>query len=166
MLLDEVLSKEPLGPVVPLGDDQWFDVVKWVVFATIEAEELGITAANVASMVGGENPVVRRLLGDEGDLGPMLALSNDWVVKVIGSVGNYGEIYDRNLGPEHPLRHRARSERAVDRRRACCTRRRTADPRDAGRDARASRPTLTPRPRPFPLMRDHAAPGARHAPVA
>ncbi len=103
VLLDEVLSKEPLGPVAPLNDDQWFNVVKWVVFATIEAEELGITAENVASMVGGENPVVRRLLGDEGDLGQMLALSSDWVVKVIGSVGNYGEIYDRNLGPETPF---------------------------------------------------------------
>jgi general L-amino acid transport system substrate-binding protein len=103
VILDETLSKEPLGPVVPLGDDQWFNVVKWVVFATIEAEELGITSENVASMVGGENPVVRRLLGDEGDLGQSLALSNDWVVDVIGAVGNYGEIYDRNLGPSTPF---------------------------------------------------------------
>lgn len=103
VLLDAVLSKEPLGPVAPLNDVQWFNIVKWVVFATIEAEELGITSENVASMVGGENPVVRRLLGDEGDLGQALALSNTWVVDVISAVGNYGEIYDRNLGSETPF---------------------------------------------------------------
>jgi general L-amino acid transport system substrate-binding protein len=103
VLLDEVLSKEPLGPVVPMGDDQWFNVVKWTVFATIEAEELGITSDNVASMVGGENPVVRRFLGDEGDLGSALALPNDWVVKTIGAVGNYAQIFERNLGPETPF---------------------------------------------------------------
>jgi general L-amino acid transport system substrate-binding protein len=103
VILEEVLSKEPLGPVVPVGDPQWFDIVKWTVFATIEAEELGITSENVASMVGGENPVVRRLLGDEGDLGQAMALSNDWVVNVIAAVGNYGEIFDRNLGPATPF---------------------------------------------------------------
>lgn len=103
VILDDVLSKEPLGPVVPMGDPQWFDIVKWVVFATFEAEELGITSDNVASMVGGENPVVRRLLGDEGDLGQAMALPNDWVVKVISGVGNYGQIFDRNLGPDTPF---------------------------------------------------------------
>lgn len=103
VILEEVLSKEPLGPVVPVGDPQWFDIVKWTVFATMEAEELGITSENVASMVGGGNPVVRRLLGDEGDLGQAMALSNDWVVDVIGAVGNYGEIFDRNLGPSTPF---------------------------------------------------------------
>jgi general L-amino acid transport system substrate-binding protein len=102
-ILDETLSKEPLGPAVPLGDDQWFNVVKWVVFALIEAEELGITSENVASMVGGDNPVVRRLLGDEGDLGQYLALSNDWVVDVVSAVGNYGEIFERNLGATTPF---------------------------------------------------------------
>ena len=101
VILDDVLSKEPLGPVVPLGDDQWFNVVKWTVFATIEAEELGITSENVQEMADtSENPVVRRLLGVEGDLGPLLGLENDWVINVISAVGNYGEIYDRNLGPE------------------------------------------------------------------
>ncbi len=103
VLLPDVLSKEPLGPVVPLGDDQWFNVVKWVVFATIQAEESGITSANVAEMTGSTDPVIARLLGAEGDLGSYLALPNDWVVKVITAVGNYGEIFDRNLGPATPL---------------------------------------------------------------
>jgi general L-amino acid transport system substrate-binding protein len=100
-ILDAVMSKEPLGPVAPLGDDQWFNIVKWVVFATIEAEEQGITADNVEEMVGSDNPVVARLLGADGDLG--LGLEPDWVVTMIGAVGNYGEIYDRNLGPGTPF---------------------------------------------------------------
>jgi len=104
VILDEVMSKEPLGPVVPLGDDQWFNVVKWVVYATIAAEEEGITQANVEDEAAtSENPVVRRLLGAEGDLGTLLGLENDWVVDVITAVGNYGEIYDRNLGPDTPI---------------------------------------------------------------
>jgi general L-amino acid transport system substrate-binding protein len=101
VILDEVMSKEPLGPVVPFGDEQWFNIVKWTVFATIEAEELGITQDNVAEMVGSDNPLVARLLGGEGDLG--LGLEADWVVDVITAVGNYGEIYDRNLGPGTPF---------------------------------------------------------------
>ena len=100
-ILDAVMSKEPLGPVAPLGDDAWFNVVKWVVFATIEAEEQGITSDNVEEMVGSDNPVVARLLGGDGDLG--LGLEADWVVTMIGAVGNYGEIYDRNLGPGTPF---------------------------------------------------------------
>jgi general L-amino acid transport system substrate-binding protein len=97
VILEEVMSKEPLGPVVPFGDEQWFNIVKWTVFATIEAEELGITQANVADMASDESPLIARLLGAEGDLG--LGLEPDWVVDVISAVGNYGEIYDRNLGP-------------------------------------------------------------------
>jgi len=103
IILPDVLSKEPLGPVVPLGDDQWFNVVKWVVFGLIQAEESGVTSANVAEQVGSSDPVVARLLGAEGDLGSYLALPNDWAVKAIGAVGNYGEIFDRNLGPDTPL---------------------------------------------------------------
>jgi general L-amino acid transport system substrate-binding protein len=99
----DVLSKEPLGPAVPLGDDQWFNVVKWVVYGLIQAEESGITAANVADQVSSTDPVVARLLGAEGDLGSYLALPNDWAVKAITAVGNYGEIFDRNLGPATPL---------------------------------------------------------------
>jgi general L-amino acid transport system substrate-binding protein len=101
VILDDVLSKEPLGPVVPLGDDEWFNVVKWVVFATIQAEESGITSSNVQDMAGSDDPVVARLLGAEGDLG--LGLEADWVVDVISAVGNYAEIYDRNLGPGTPF---------------------------------------------------------------
>jgi general L-amino acid transport system substrate-binding protein len=101
LLLDEVMSKEPLGPVVRQGDDPWFNIVKWTVFATIEAEELDITSENVSEMVTSDDPVIARLLGAEGDLG--LGLEPDWVVDVISAVGNYGEIYDRNLGPDTPF---------------------------------------------------------------
>jgi len=101
VILDEVMSKEPLGPVVRQGDDAWFNIVKWIVFATIEAEELEITSDNVEEMVGSDNPVIARLLGGEGDLG--LGLDADWVVNVISAVGNYGEIYERNLGSGTPF---------------------------------------------------------------
>jgi general L-amino acid transport system substrate-binding protein len=108
LILDEVMSKEPLGPVAPLGDDQWFNVIKWVVYATIEAEEQGITSENVADMVEtSDDPVVQRLLGvtPEGaePFESGLGLEPDWVVNVISAVGNYGEIYDRNLGPSTPF---------------------------------------------------------------
>lgn len=101
VILDETLSKEPLGPVAPLGDDAWFNVVKWVVFATIQAEESGITSDNVAEMANSDDPVISRLLGGDGDKG--LLLDPDWVVNVISAVGNYAEIYDRNLGPDTPF---------------------------------------------------------------
>jgi general L-amino acid transport system substrate-binding protein len=106
VLLDVVMSKEPLGPVTPLNDDQWFNIVKWTVFATFEAEEQGITAANVAEIRDtSENPVVQRLLGTdpEGQQGTLLGLDNDWVVDVISAVGNYGEIFERNVGPNTVL---------------------------------------------------------------
>jgi general L-amino acid transport system substrate-binding protein len=105
VILNEVMSKEPLGPVVPLGDDAWFNIVKWVVFATFEAEEQGITQDNVADMAGSsENPVVQRLLGAANpELGEGLGLEPDWVVTMISAVGNYGEIYDRHLGPGTPF---------------------------------------------------------------
>ena len=105
VILDTVLSKEPLGPVAPLGDAEWFNVVKWTVFATIEAEELGITSENVEDeAANNENPVVQRLLGvtpegaDPFESG--LGLDPEWVVDVISQVGNYAEIFDRNLGPD------------------------------------------------------------------
>ena len=107
LILEEVLSKEPLGPVAPLGDDEWFNVVKWVVYATIEAEELGIDSTNVAEMLESEDPVIQRLLGvTPADAEPFesgLGLEADWVATMIGAVGNYGEIYERNLGPETPF---------------------------------------------------------------
>ncbi|OEF99959.1 amino acid ABC transporter substrate-binding protein [Vulcanibacillus modesticaldus] len=99
-ILKETLSKEPLGPVVLHGDDQWFDIVKWVVFATIEAEELGITQDNIDSFMNSDDPVVRRFLGVDGDLGEQLGLTKDFAVRVIKAVGNYGEIYNRHLGPD------------------------------------------------------------------
>ena len=108
VILDTVLSKEPLGPVVPLGDDEWFNVVKWTVFATIEAEEQEINSENVEQIASeSDNPVVQRLLGvtpegaDPFDSG--LGLEDAWVVDVISQVGNYAEIYDRNLGPGTPF---------------------------------------------------------------
>ncbi len=102
-IMDLTMSKEPLGPAVPLGDDQWFNVVKWVVYNTFQAEESGVTSKNVDDMLKSTDPVIRRLLGVEGDLAKGLGLNNDWVVKVLKAVGNYGEIYDRNLGPSTPL---------------------------------------------------------------
>jgi general L-amino acid transport system substrate-binding protein len=104
VILEDTMSKEPLGPLVRHGDDQWFDIVKWVTFGTFDAEELGITSANVEEMAAtSEDPVVRNLLGVEGDLGQALGLNNDFMVEVIKQVGNYGEIYDRNLGPDTPF---------------------------------------------------------------
>jgi general L-amino acid transport system substrate-binding protein len=99
VILAETISKEPLGPVVRHGDDQWFDVVKWTVFCTFEAEELGVNSQNVDEMMQSDDPKVRRLLGVEGDFGQKLGLSNDWCANIIRTLGNYGEIYERNLTP-------------------------------------------------------------------
>ncbi|NEP43341.1 MAG: amino acid ABC transporter substrate-binding protein [Okeania sp. SIO2H7] len=98
VLLDVTMSKEPLGPVTQNNDSGWFDTVKWVTYALIEAEELGITQANVDSMKESSDPSIRRFLGVEGDLGEGLGLSNDFAYRVIKNVGNYGEVYERNLG--------------------------------------------------------------------
>jgi general L-amino acid transport system substrate-binding protein len=101
VILEETMSKEPLGPLVRHGDDQWFDIVKWVTYGLFQAEELGITSENVEDIAAtSEDPVVRNLLGAEGELGQGLGLENDFMVKAILEVGNYGEIYDRNLGPD------------------------------------------------------------------
>ncbi|GAB4458236.1 MAG: amino acid ABC transporter substrate-binding protein [Anaerolineales bacterium] len=103
VILDVTMSKEPLGPMVRHGDDQWFDIVQWTVFALISGEEFGITSANVDSVKASATaPEVKRLLGVEGELGSKLGLSNDWAYNIIKLVGNYGEIYDRNLGPDTP----------------------------------------------------------------
>jgi general L-amino acid transport system substrate-binding protein len=99
VILREVISKEPLGPMVRQGDEQWFDVVRWTVFALVNAEELGVTAKNVGEMLKSTNPEVKRLLGTEGALGQGLGLTNDWAARIVRHVGNYGEIYDRNVGP-------------------------------------------------------------------
>ena len=103
MILPEVISKEPLGPVVRQGDDEWFNLIKWVGYALVNAEELGVTQANVEEMKGSDNPEIKRLLGTEGAYGEAIGLDNDWAVKAIKGVGNYGEIFDRNIGPSTPL---------------------------------------------------------------
>ena len=102
-VLPEIISKEPLGPVVRQGDDQWFNIVKWAHIATVNAEELGVTSANADEMKDGDNPAVKRLLGTEGAFGEGIGLGNDWAYNIIKMVGNYGEIFDRNVGPDTPL---------------------------------------------------------------
>ncbi len=105
MVLPEIISKEPLGPVVRHGDDQWFDIVKWSLYAMIEAEEYGVNSKNVKKMKRkSKDPVVKRLLGVEGDMGKNLGLGNDWAYNIIKQVGNYGEVYDRHVGPNTPLK--------------------------------------------------------------
>jgi len=98
VILPDTISKEPLGPLTRHGDDEWFDIVKWVVFATFFAEEHGITQANAKTFTS-TNPEIRRFLGQEGGMGAKLGLAEDWAVNVIAAVGNYGEIYERHLGP-------------------------------------------------------------------
>jgi general L-amino acid transport system substrate-binding protein len=99
-VLPEIISKEPLGPVVRHGDDKWFDLVKWSLYAMVEAEEYGITSKNVDQMKKSKNPGIRRLLGAEGDGGKNLGIGNDWAYNIIKQVGNYGESFDRNVGPK------------------------------------------------------------------
>ena len=104
-ILNESISKEPFGPVVRQGDDRWFNLVKWTHFALLNAEELGVTAANVKSMrETSDSPEIRRLLGGDNDFGDGLGLSKDWVVRIVRAVGNYGEIFARNLGQGSPLK--------------------------------------------------------------
>ncbi|MCE2594857.1 amino acid ABC transporter substrate-binding protein [Motilimonas cestriensis] len=103
MVLPEIISKEPLGPVVRQGDDDWFNVVRWSLFAVLEAEELGITMANVDAQMKSDNPSVKRLLGTSGDAGASLGLDAKWAYNMIKQVGNYGEMFDRNVGKDSPL---------------------------------------------------------------
>ena len=106
VVLPEIISKEPLGPVVRQGDPQWFNIVKWTHFALLEAEEYGITKANVDELKAtSENPNIRRILGtDEGKFGEAMGVSNDWAYKLVKQLGNYGEIFDRNVGAGSPLK--------------------------------------------------------------
>jgi len=98
MVLPEVISKEPLGPVVRQGDDRWFNIVRWTLFALVNAEELGVASADVDAQKDSTNPAIRRLLGLEGIKGTGLGLGDDWAYQAIKQVGNYGEIYARNVG--------------------------------------------------------------------
>mmetsp|Transcript_25606 Transcript_25606/g.58278 ORF Transcript_25606/g.58278 Transcript_25606/m.58278 type:complete len:339 (-) Transcript_25606:81-1097(-) len=103
-LLPEIISKEPLGPLVRHGDDEWADVVRWTLNALITAEELGVTSANVTEMAASSgSPEVKRLLGSEGTLGEMIGLDADWAQRAIATQGNYGEIFAKNIGEETPI---------------------------------------------------------------
>ena len=104
VVLPEIISKEPLGPLVRHGDNEWGDVVRWTLNALIAAEELGVTSANVQELAQGtENPEINRMLGTEGELGSMLGLPSDWAVQVISAVGNYGELFEGNIGEATPI---------------------------------------------------------------
>ena len=105
MILPEIISKEPLGPVVRQGDSQWFNVVKWSLFALVAAEEYGVTMANVDEMkASSANPEVKRLLGAEGEFGTPMGLPNDWAYQIVKQIGNYGEMFERNVGMGSPLK--------------------------------------------------------------
>jgi general L-amino acid transport system substrate-binding protein len=104
ILLPEIISKEPLAPVVRHGDDQWYDIVNWVVMALIEAEELGITSKNVDEMLKSTDPQIQRFLGVTPGLGKALGLDEKWAFNIVKQVGNYGEVFDRNVGPKTPLK--------------------------------------------------------------
>lgn len=104
LILPEVISKEPLGPAIRHGDNQWGDIARWTMYALLEAEELGVTSKNVDEMKKDPSPNIRRLLGVEGEMGKNLGLGNDWVYQIIKQVGNYGESFERNLGATTPLK--------------------------------------------------------------
>jgi general L-amino acid transport system substrate-binding protein len=99
VILGDVLSKEPLGPAVRHGDDQWLDIIKWVAFGLIQAEEFGVTSKNIGSFAESKDPSLRRFLGVEGGLGTMLGLSDDFMARAVRLVGNYGELFERHLQP-------------------------------------------------------------------
>jgi general L-amino acid transport system substrate-binding protein len=99
VILPEVISKEPLGPAVRHSDDRWFDVVKWSMFALLEAEELGLSSKNIAEQAKSSNPSIQRFVGASGDIGKMLGLDNRWAVNIVSQVGNYAESFDANLKP-------------------------------------------------------------------
>jgi len=112
VILPEIISKEPLGPSVRQGDNQWFNLARWVLFAMLDAEELGVTSKNVDAMAKeSKNPEIRRLLGAEGKFGASLGVDEAWVVRIVKQVGNYGESFDRNLG----IQSRLKIERGLNR---------------------------------------------------
>jgi general L-amino acid-binding protein len=129
MVLPEIISKEPLGPAVRQGDDQWESVVRWTHYAMLIAEEFGVTQANVDEMKKSENPEVQRLLGvGEGvDFGTPVGLNKDWAYNIIKGVGNYGESFERNVGEGSPLKIASPASTPCGRRVGCSTPRRSAD---------------------------------------
>jgi general L-amino acid transport system substrate-binding protein len=104
LILPEVISKEPLAPAVRHGDDQWFDIVKWAVYALIETEEKGITQKNVDDMLKSEDPNIKRILGVTPGMGKALGLDEKWAYNEVKAVGNYGEVFERNVGKDSPLK--------------------------------------------------------------
>ena len=104
VILPELISKEPLGPMVKRGDDDWLAIVKWSVFALIEAEELGITQSNIDAQRKSTDPAIQRFVGTGEDMGKLLGLDKDWAYRIVKSVGNYGEVFDRNVGAKSPLK--------------------------------------------------------------
>jgi general L-amino acid transport system substrate-binding protein len=105
LILPELISKEPLGPLVRRGDDEWFAIVKWVIYGLLEAEEYGVTAANVDDLkANSKDPAIGRILGTTEDTGKLLGLEKDWLAKAIKTTGNYGEIFERNVGPKSALK--------------------------------------------------------------
>ena len=98
IILPDVISKEPLGPAVREGDTQWLNLVKWVSFALVNAEELGVSSKNIDEALKSEKPDVKRLVGIEGNHGERMGVTNDWAARIIRLIGNYGEIYERNVG--------------------------------------------------------------------
>jgi len=103
VILPEIISKEPLGPAVRQGDDLWFNIVKWSLFAMLNAEEMGITSDNVDEMLNSEDPDIARLLGQDGNYGEAMQLEADWAYNIVKQVGNYGESFERNVGMDSPL---------------------------------------------------------------
>nr|WP_244622763.1 amino acid ABC transporter substrate-binding protein [Microvirga brassicacearum] len=103
LVLPDIISKEPLGPVVRQDDMQWFGIVKWVNFAMLNAEELGVSSKTIDEALRSEKPDVKRLVGSDGDFGTDLGLTADWAAKIVRAVGNYGEVYDRNVGASSKL---------------------------------------------------------------
>jgi general L-amino acid transport system substrate-binding protein len=104
IILPELISKEPLGPMVRRGDDEWFAIVKWVIYGLLESEEYGITQANVDSLkTSSTDPVVKRILGTSEDTGKLLGLDKEWMARAVKATGNYGEIFERNVGPKSAL---------------------------------------------------------------
>jgi general L-amino acid transport system substrate-binding protein len=99
VILPEIISKEPLGPAVRHGDDRWFDIVKWSLFAMIDAEEMGLSSKNIDAQAKSTNPAIQRFVGASGDIGKMLSLDNRWAYNIVKQVGNYGESFDANLKP-------------------------------------------------------------------
>jgi general L-amino acid transport system substrate-binding protein len=103
VILPDIISKEPLGPAVRQGDEQWASIVKWTIFAMIDAEELGVSSTTIDDAVRSAKPDIKRLVGTEGNFGEQAGLTRDWAVRIVGQVGNYGEVFERNVGTDSRL---------------------------------------------------------------